>query len=124
MSDWYTEEAYPGTKITASENGWMTSEIFLSWFNNFCKNVTQRPLMLIYDGQSTHINYKLIKKAREEQVTILKLPSHTADCLQPLNVCCFRPLKTQWDNAIAKWTKDHNVQHISKMEFNKLVGKK
>ena len=124
MSDWYTADAYPGTEITASENGWMTSEIFLSWFENFCKNVTQRPLMLIYDGHSTHVNYKLIKKARDEQVTLLKLPSHTTDKLQPLDVCCFRPLKTQWDKAIAKWTKEHNARRISKMEFIKLVGKK
>ncbi|MPD00679.1 hypothetical protein E2C01_096167 [Portunus trituberculatus] len=36
-------------------------------------------------------------------IIIIRLPPHTTDVLQPLNVCYFKPLKTRWDATIAKW---------------------
>lgn len=123
MSTWHTKDAYPGTEIVCTENGWMTSDVFFSWFVKFCETQTQRPLLLVYDGHSTHISYRLISKAREEQVTLLKLPAHTSDRLQPLDVCCFRPLKSKWDKAIANWTADNHARRITKPEFITLTGK-
>ena len=40
MSSWRAENHYPGTEIAASEQGWMTSTIFLNWLERFCKKVT------------------------------------------------------------------------------------
>lgn len=117
-----SENEYPGTQISVSENGWMTSDIFYSWFENFCHSYTQRPILLIYDGHSTHINLKLIMKAREEHVTLLKLPPHTTDRLQPLDVCCFKPLKVKWDQAVSTWTKRNAARRINISEFIQLVG--
>ena len=81
MSGWYTSNPFPGTTITATESGWMTSEAFFNWFTKFCTTVPQRPLLLILDGHSTHITYQVIKHAREQDVTLLRLPPHTTDCL-------------------------------------------
>lgn len=122
MSNWVCDKVYPGTQITVSDNGWMTSDIFYDWFQKFCSSITQRPLLLLYDGHSTHINLKLIQKAREEKVTLMKLPPHTTDRLQPLDVCCFRPLKVKWDKAIAEWTIQNQARRISKPEFVELCG--
>ena len=122
MSNWYTNKVYPGTQIARSENGWMTTDIFFSWFEQFCSSNTQRPLLLIYDGHATHINLKLIRHARANSVTLLKLPPHTTDRLQPLDTCCFRPLKVQWDKAIAKWTRENRARRITKHEFVELTG--
>ena len=125
MSKWWPSDGdhYPETEITVTENGWMTAEVFYSWFTGFCERQTQRPLLLIYDGHSTHINLKLINKAREEQVTLLKLPAHTSDRLQPLDVCCFRPLKQKWDEAISRWTKEYAARRVNHAEFITLTGK-
>ena len=49
--------------------------------------------MLVYDEHATHINLKLIQHARQNDVTLQKRPPHNTDRLQPLDVCCFRPLK-------------------------------
>lgn len=123
MEPWLTTEGYPGTLIARSKSGWMTSDVFYGWFQRFCRDVTQRPILLIYDGHSTHINLALINKAREENVTLIKLPPHTTDKLQPLDKCCFRPLKVAWDKAIHKWSQVHHARRLQKSEFIELTGK-
>jgi len=78
---------------------------------------------MIYDGHSTHINLRLINRACQERVIkLIKLPAHTTDKLQPLDKCCFRPLKAKWDRSIAKWTSDNHAKRISKPEFIELTG--
>jgi hypothetical protein len=122
QSTWRSPNAYKGTQYACSESGWMVSEIFYDWFKYFCLTITQRPLLLVYDGHSTHLTSAVILQARSENITIVKLPPHTTDKLQPLDVVCFKPLKTQWDKAISTWTKDNNARRITKPEFVSLVG--
>lgn len=62
-STWKGSAAYPGTTYAVSAKGWMESEIFADWFGNFCRTVPQRPLLLIFDGHSTHLSFSVIKKA-------------------------------------------------------------
>jgi len=76
----------------------------------------------VFDGHSTHINSQIIAKAQEENITIIKLPPHTTDRLQPLDVCRFHPLKAKWDKAIAKWQRGNEARWIKKGEFVDLVG--
>ena len=77
--------------------------MFAQWFNKFVALVTERPLLLIFDGHLTHVSIKVIEKAIEENVTILKLPPHVTDKLQPLDVACFGPLKREWEKALNDW---------------------
>ena len=93
LQSWLAPNSYPGTKFTKSENAWMTTEIFAEWFNHFCNSITQRPLIVVYDGHVTHLSVAVIEKARQENITIIKLPPHTMDRLQPLDVTCFRSLQ-------------------------------
>ncbi len=122
QNTWKGTNAYPGTQYAVSEKGWMVSDIFTAWFEKFCERLTQRPLLLVYDGHSTHLTTSIILKARSENITIIKLPPHTTDRLQPLDVCCFKPLKSRWDKAIATWQNTHNARRITKSEFVDLVG--
>ena len=68
-------------------------------------------------------NFECHKKARSEDINIIKLPPHTTDVLQPLDVCCFKPLKTRRDATTAKWQAAHSARRITKSEFVDLVGK-
>eukprot|EP00795_Rhopilema_esculentum_P009817 gene9817-18388_t len=93
QSTWRGERALKDTWYGVSENGWMTSELFASWFDWFAIKVTERPLLLVYDGHLTHVTLPVIERARSEETSIVKLPPHTTDLLQPLDVACFGPLK-------------------------------
>ena len=91
QSTWRGKEALPNTCYGVSKNGWMTTTVFYQWFGKFIEQVQERPLLLIYDGHLSHVSVELIEKAREEDITLVKLPPHATDKLQPLDVCGFGP---------------------------------
>lgn len=47
--------------------------------------LTKRPIYYIFDGHATHLSAETIQTAVESDVTILKLPAHTSQLLQPLD---------------------------------------
>ena len=100
----------------------MTTDIFIRWFECFCKTVTARPLIVVYDGHVTHLNYEVITKAREENISIIKLPPHTTDRLQPLDVTCFRSLQSRWDKAIHDFNSANAGTGCKKYEFTTVLG--
>ena len=103
QSSWRGDKALEGTTYGISPSGWMTSEVFSSWFDHFVSIVKERPLLLVLDGHITHTSLSVIEKAINEDVTILKLPPHSTDLLQPLDVACFAPLKKLWIKKLNLW---------------------
>ena len=77
----------------------MKADIFHKWFVEWeIKSRTENegvlePRLVIYDGHLSHVNYATICYAREKNVAILKLPPHTTNVLQPLDVSVFKSLK-------------------------------
>jgi hypothetical protein len=122
-STWYGKEALPGTTYACSEKGWMTADIFSSWFSTFVRTVTQRPLLLIFDGHKTHLSLEFISKARSENITVIKLPSHTSSRLQPLDVSCFHPVKYAWDEKLISHQRLSGFSSISKSDFVDILSK-
>ena len=122
LQNWHTQTPYPGTEVSRSESGWMTTEIFAAWFHRFCNHVTQRPLILVFDGHVSHVSLEIVRKAREENISIIKLPPHTTHRLQTLDKSCFGPLQKKWDKAVVTWNREHLFTRLSKSDFIHLVG--
>lgn len=113
----------PEVVYAATKKGWMESEVFKNYFSkvlvpNF-KN--KRPILLIYDGHTTHISIRLIEEALKEQVTILKLPPHSSHLLQPLDISVFKPIKDKWDAKLVKWQRENPGKKVLKQKFSKLI---
>ena len=96
----------------------------------FSTAVPQRPLLMIFDRHKTHLGLEVKQIAMDANVLLLKLPSHTTNRLQPLDVSCFRPLKLAWDerlivfqraNAFRCLKKRHFVYLLSEVWTNKLT---
>lgn len=121
-SSWKGNNDLPNTFYACSEKGWMTANIFQDYFYKFCTLVKERPLLLIFDGHLTHLDVGTIEKAKSENITIIKLPAHTTDLLQPLDKCCFRPLKILWDKELISWQTE-NQRKLTKSEFVDLLCK-
>ena len=96
-----SEGEVPGTLYGMSDSGWMDQELFTNWFtNHFLQHaVAHRPLLLLLDGHSSHYTLELIKSAAENDVIIFCLPPHTTADSQPLDTCCFGPLKVYWSEV-------------------------
>lgn len=92
-----TGEGYPRTVYAATCNGWMESDVFENYFTNtFLKCIEkERLVLLINDGHSTHISFNLVLKAKNENITILKLPPHSSHLFQPLNLTLFKSVKSR-----------------------------
>ncbi|CAG5019198.1 unnamed protein product [Parnassius apollo] len=119
-----TKDDYPGTRYAATKNGWMETDVFERFFEKvFLPTVGQkRPILLIYDGHSTHVGLNIIEKAREADITILKIPAHTSDNLQPLDLAVNKSFKDKWDQALVKWQRLHVGEVMPKKDFSKLIG--
>ncbi|XP_068229740.1 uncharacterized protein [Palaemon carinicauda] len=101
QSTWKSTQDIPGTQYAVSENGWMTTPIFEDIFKYFVDETKdRRPLLLIFDGHISHTSIATFELAKEENISILKLPAHCTDVLQPLDVACFAPLKNYYQYAL------------------------
>ncbi|CAB3244885.1 unnamed protein product [Arctia plantaginis] len=118
------EKEYPGTAYAASPNGWMETEIFTNYFEKVLIPALgpERPVLVIYDGHSTHVSLKLVELALAKEITIIKLPAHTSDLLQPLDVSVFKSFKQKWDQTVASWQRQNIGQRLPKSLFSQFLG--
>ena len=86
--------------IYANEKGWMKSDIFYKWFvewekktRSYTSDEKLEGRLVIYDGHLSRVGFSTLQCAHEWKVTILKLPLHTTDLLQPLDMSVFKALK-------------------------------
>ena len=93
--------------IYANEKGWMKSGIFYKWFLEWekktCSYKSDEVLeerLMIYDGHLSYFGFPTLQYAREWKVTILKIPPHTTDLLQPLDVSVFKAFKQKWEQLL------------------------
>jgi hypothetical protein len=83
------------------KTSYMTKETFFLWFrDHFLKKISSvRPQLLVCDGHESHFSLDLIILARESNIDILLLPSHTSHILQPLDKTVFSSFKQGWENV-------------------------
>jgi hypothetical protein len=120
-----TRGAPPGTIVKYQQFGWISSEIFMDWFEHFVsvtKPSASDPVLLIVDGHSSHTrNLHLIVKARECHVAIICLPPHSTHKLQPLDKTFMAQLKHYYGEEIRRWQL-HNKRAVTHYEVSELFG--
>lgn len=101
----------------------METSIFEKYFTSvFLPSIgNERPVLLVYDGHSTHVDLKVIEIAASENITILKLPPHTSHILQPLDCSAMKPMKDRWEDALVKWQRLHVGAKLPKYEFSRIL---
>lgn len=80
-----------------------------------------RPILLIYDGHTTHIDDRVITSAIENDITIIKLPPHSSHILQPMDLAVFKSLKSAWDQKLTRHQRHQQGVKISKRDFSDLL---
>lgn len=115
---------YPNTAYAATQNGWIEAPLFTNYFKRTFINYvpSNRPILLIYDGHSTHIQMNIILEAIKNNITILKLPPHSSHILQPLDLSTFKSLKVKWDAKLVTWQRKNIGKKLPKSEFSKIIG--
>ena len=102
----------------------METSTFNDWFELFTNEHTGRPMLLLFDGHMSHISVRVIEKALQDNIHILKFPPHVTDILQPLDKCCFGPLKRLWKKTLNERINRFGlVKKVDKSEFVNLLSK-
>ena len=117
--------APPGTLGLANKTGWMNSELFsedIDHFIHHSKNSKDQPSLLVYDNHESHLSIEVLDKAKENGVTILTLPPHSSNKMQPLDVGVYKPFKTYYSQAMDSWMMRNPGKPISTYEIAHCVG--
>lgn len=108
-----------GARYAVSDHGWMERVIFEDYFLHLFLKESEKwsnlafPWILIFDRHSSHISLNLALKAKENNVVLLRLPSHLTHILQPLDRAVFGELKRQWRTKL----RGHSRDKIRKEDF-------
>ena len=108
-----------GARITIAVKGFMNSSVFFKWLQHFEMSVPatiQWPLVLIYDGYSSHYNKEIVAEAIRIKVILVLLPSNSMHMIQPLDVAVFKPFKTILKWHIKRYLIESAVTTISKKD--------
>ncbi|XP_037977944.1 MFS-type transporter clz9 isoform X2 [Plutella xylostella] len=120
------DRAPPGTTAECNAKGWMTSEVFMSWFQRFvrfCGASITNPVLLLLDGHITHTqNIEVIEYARKSGVVMLCFPPHCTHRLQPLDVGFMKPLSVYYDHACSNWLRSHPGRIITTFQISEIFA--
>ncbi len=125
---WYADpcKEYPGTVYAASTKGYMITTIFENFMVNtllqLIANEKKEPAIIVYDGHATHISLGVIEAAMKLNITIIKLPAHSSDNLQPLDVAVFRSIKSDWDAKMVQWQRSHIGFKLPRRQFSNFIA--
>jgi hypothetical protein len=108
--------------LCCADNGWINKEVYLAWFQQFIDGIEHRPLLVLCDGHVSHTTLQVINVARVNNVTVLKLPSHTTQLLQPLDVSVFKSLKSAWNKVLVKHQRATRFSPVSKSDSVNLLS--
>ena len=123
QSLWRGDMALPNTFYGVTVNGWMETDVFADWFDAFADKNKGRPMLLLFDGHMTHISIRVIQRALSDNIYLLKFPPHVTDILQPLDKCCFGPLKRKWEDKLnARINEFGLTKKVDKAEFVNLIS--
>ena len=117
-----------GALYGMSESGWMETKNFLDWFKKgFLPAVRHLlktgPVVLFFDGHSSHLALNLLRVARSESVDLYTLPSHTSHILQPLDVAVYGPMKAAWREILQQYKLETRASNADKKNFTALLSK-
>ena len=126
LYDSWTDQGPKGAVYSCSDTGWMKGQNFESWFLKvFIKYVENRdkPILLSFDGHTSHLTYIVVKAALENNIIIVCIPPNTSHALQPLDVGVFKNLKLEWKRILSDWYKQSRLTSVDKNVFPRLLKK-
>jgi hypothetical protein len=134
--DILNECSIDGSTVSVAPKGFMNGRLFLSWLEHFERSIPVsviRPVVLVYDGYSSHYNDEIVWKAIELKIILVLLPANSTHLIQPLDIAVFKPFKTilkrQMDsfmieNSVTSFSKKEAIQIASRSWMEGVVEKK
>lgn len=116
------------TRYGHSKSGWFDAASFADWFEyTFVPHVRDLPgrKVLIGDNLSTHFSERVLKLAKERNISLTCLVPNSTHLSQPLDVAFYGPLKKYWRGILDAWKGQGGKRSclLTKEAFPKLLKK-
>ncbi|XP_060583014.1 uncharacterized protein LOC132739337 [Ruditapes philippinarum] len=112
---------FPEAIYGHSANGWMDSDLFLSFlreFNAFVDDKSiHKPVILFVDGHSTHISRVAAEYCADNSIILYCLLANATHVLQACDIGLFSPMKMKWSVAVKAWQMENLGQPFTKYHF-------
>ncbi|KAJ8948410.1 hypothetical protein NQ318_009921 [Aromia moschata] len=112
-----------GTLVKMAPKGSMTTELFVQFIQHLSKFKIVGPILLVFDGAASHLDYTIVEEADKHNITLLCLPSNTTHELQPLDKSVYRSFEAHWDQEVFMFWESHPDRRITKSRFNLIFTK-
>ena len=122
---WCPRNVIRGAVYNRTESGWINEDTFFDYMKNMFIPQTKhipRPLLLIFDGHTSHLSLKTARLAIDNHIHLLCLPAHATHLLQPLDVYTLKYVKSQWRNLLWDYSKTNPVRKLDKPAFIRLYA--
>lgn len=91
--------------IGLSESGWMNSATFFEYIANvfepyLTSKKIKRPVVLFFDGHSSHLTLQLSEFCNLKKIELITLPPNATHIIQPLDRVVFKVLKSEYKNEV------------------------
>jgi len=92
-------------------------------FIAFSRATKEDPVLLLFDGHSSHTkNLTVINAARENGVILLSFPPHCSHKLQPCDVSFMKPLSVYYEDEVRKWLRCNPGKEVTLGNISSLLG--
>ncbi|CAF2130867.1 unnamed protein product [Rotaria magnacalcarata] len=122
---WCPRNVIRGAVFNRTESGWINEDTFFDYLENMFIPQTKhipRPLLLIFDGHTSHLSLKTARLAIENDIHLLCLPAHATHLLQPLDVYTLKYVKAQWRSLLWDYSKKNATKKLDKPNFIRLYA--
>ena len=125
--------------FAVSESGYMDDELGLQYikehFDPYTRDAAFKvqnavdakyggpPRCLIIDGHTSHIAWRVVQYALENNIHMICLPSKSTHLFQPLDVGCFGVLQTTYEKNLSGWLRENPLSVMSKPAFLGILHK-
>ena len=128
----YNKNDHQDATFSVSESGYMDDELGMLYISQHFEPHTRRAVpdssgsnpsifgqarILIVDGHSSHICWRVIQFALDHNIHLIQLPSKSTHILQPLEVGCFALLQTAYERQLSHWLLQNPFRVIRKVDF-------
>lgn len=114
-----------GSSGAAYPSGWMTGDNFLKYIEHFIKHVRcskEFQILLILDNHESRYDVRVLNMCKDNGIILLTLPPHCSHKLQPLDVSCFFPFKSYYNQGVDDWMLNHPAVPMTIYDVCSVVG--
>ena len=112
------------TTFAVFPSGYMDDDLGFAYISDHFEPMTRnnsKPRILIVDGHSSHIHYRVVQFALNHGIHMICLPPHSTHLMQPLDVGCFGLMQRAYQRYLQSWFAANPTGLISKAVFHGLL---